>query len=515
LAPFFFTNFVAQEDFGFVDEAVAKLARAGVVRLRGSVLDVLASDVCFVSPLLVARSSAGKLRLCLAATHLNSFLTAPKIVYETLRARRHQFRAGDYFYALDLSSAYHHMALADHHVPYVAFAWRGLVWEFVVCPFGLSPMCAMLTQLLRPLVRYFRCDLGMTLGQYLDDTGGAAPTRAEAQHHALLTASVFFATGFVVNLEKSLFDGLQQCVHLGLGLDFATGAFYIPGGRLSELQSLALLAAAGSLAAALLARFIGLLWASSLALGEGVHVRLHYLLGSLLDAVPPGTERRSPVWQRVLRLDAAARKEATWWVGCLLADPRHPFQLPRLPAVLSVVASDGSDTGGGGSLQLPCGSTLRAFSRFPAAVRLASSTVRELWALIDLLVGARRWLRGAALLVYMDSAVAVGLLRGRRRSERRARTGGGPSRQKKKEKEDTQKKTTPSTNTDPKAATQVAACGESYAGITTGKFACAWGGKESKKKKKEKKKPAESGRASGMSPGEPAGRVLESQPGES
>ena len=79
----------------------------------------------------------------------------------------------------------------------------------------------------------------------------------------------------------------------------------------------------------------------------------------LIDHVPAGTPRRSPLWDAVLRLPEPAREEARYWCARFAGRPAAPFRAPERPAVLRLSASDGSETGGGGVMQMEDGTVLR------------------------------------------------------------------------------------------------------------------------------------------------------------
>ena len=107
-----------------------------------------------------------------------------------------------------------------------------------------------------------------------------------------------------------------------------------------------------------------------------------------------------------------ALAEVAWWLSTLPLCPGVPFRRPEYTVELAVLASDASDSAAGSILVRVGENPLRGRSVFPPIVAQASSTARELWALLDSLLGHAQWIRGRALAVVLDNMRAAELLRG-------------------------------------------------------------------------------------------------------
>jgi hypothetical protein len=105
-----------------------------------------------VNPLSVSIQSSGEKRLILDLRHVNQCLWKEKIKFEDWRL---------------LISGYHHIDIFPEHQTYLGFSWvfNGIkkYFCFSVLPFGLSTAPYVFTKVLRPLVKFWRFNMGSTL----------------------------------------------------------------------------------------------------------------------------------------------------------------------------------------------------------------------------------------------------------------------------------------------------------------------------------------------------------------
>ena len=370
-----------------------------------------------------------KLRLCLACTTPNAHLLYRPFRYDTLPGRRHTFKKGGYFAYLDLESGYHHMRLFDGHRRYLAFVWKSRLYFPTVAMFGISSLCEAFTALLAPWVSRWRA-LGITCGQYLDDTGITAATQAAVRAAALLVAADLIRAGFLISWKKSDLSGVQDAVHLGLRLDFVAGVFRIPEARLARM-----LTAAAGLSQALsaspreVAVFLGLVCASSLALGPGVLGLAFYAISFLRSYAPRGVRASNGTsmagaannfqWDLRFPTTNFFRSEMRTFVDWFLTGPSQPFFRTAVWQRITRLMSDAGAHGAGGHVTGPDGQTRWFAAPFPdpGLWGLTSSTFRELWALravLLALLAAGAILSGACLFVGLDSRAAASIMRGGR-----------------------------------------------------------------------------------------------------
>ena len=60
-------------------------------------------------------------RLILDLSHLNKFVVKKSVKYEDLRTVLQLFSPGMFFFSIDLTSTYHHIAICEEHVKFLSF----------------------------------------------------------------------------------------------------------------------------------------------------------------------------------------------------------------------------------------------------------------------------------------------------------------------------------------------------------------------------------------------------------
>ncbi|KAK3289090.1 hypothetical protein CYMTET_3446 [Cymbomonas tetramitiformis] len=229
-ARIFSNSELAVKEDEFVTEAVASLVESGA-----------AYPVDFtpivVSPLSVAYRDLGpgvppKKRLIWNGRYVNSFLFVQKFKYESLEMVKDLLSPGGYMWCYDFTSGYHHVELHPDSHTYVAFEWHGQYYCYAVLPFGLAVAPYIFTRITRELAMRWR-SRGVKLVHYLDDfiffgvlTAGSLAAFLSEQAVIL---SDLDSAGFLLNLEKSVFEPVQRLLFLGMGIDSVRGGALASG----------------------------------------------------------------------------------------------------------------------------------------------------------------------------------------------------------------------------------------------------------------------------------------------
>ena len=138
---------------------------------------------------------------------------------------------------------------------------------FAILPFGLSTACYIFTKLMRPLVRFWR-GRGLKAIVYLDDGIIAVKSKSKALSESTQVQYDLQCAGFVVHVEKSVWDPSKDMEWLGFKIDLAKGEFSVPEHKLVKLKSQLEEALKSRLIPARsLASLIGKIMSISLALG--------------------------------------------------------------------------------------------------------------------------------------------------------------------------------------------------------------------------------------------------------
>ena len=346
----------------FVDEAIQNL-----IQNRCIVSKDQKPYIC--SPLSVVENSSGKLRLVLNLRYLNQFLYAPHFKYEDLRVAALLFEKHEFLFKFDLKSGYHHVDINPEHQKYLGFQWvsDGVAgyYVFTVLPFGLSTACYIFTKLMRPLVKYWR-GRGLKAIVYLDDGIIAVDQESKAPSESSRVQRDLQCAGFVVNVEKSVWDPKSDIEWLGFIIDLAKGEFLVPDRKLVKLRSQLQEALELQLMPARkLASLIGKIISMSLALGPVTRLMTRSLYATLNSRV---------AWCQKLLLTPEAVEELKFWFNEVTKfNGQHIW--PK-PSAVRIVYSDASSTGFGGYIVEH--GNLIANGQWSAEEAKSSSTWREL-----------------------------------------------------------------------------------------------------------------------------------------
>ena len=317
-------------DRQFVEAAVVDL-------LKGGYIETVTDPPYVCSPLSVITNQSGKKRLVLNLRHVNKFLWKQKFKYEDLRVALALFEPGEWMFAFDLKSGYHHIDVAPHHRKYLGFEWDGKFYTFVALPFGLSSAPYVFTKLMRVLVRLWRSK-GLKSVVYLDDGICASQNEVEALSCSCWVKETLAKAGWVHNELKSVWTPTHRLQWLGFEVDLKQGCISVPAKKINGLKAnLQIAASQTALRAKFIASLVGKIVAMSLALGS-----LSRFMTRALYAMLQGRN----TWCDMLVITPEAKVELQFWVECL--DLYNSQPIWHSPSAVRCVYSDASDTGYGG-----------------------------------------------------------------------------------------------------------------------------------------------------------------------
>lgn len=377
--------------YDFVSEAVADLLKNGCIRQ-------VQQRPLVCSPLLVVVGGTGKRRLVINLRYVNQFLQKEKFKYEDMRTALMLFEKGDFISVFDLKSGYHHVDINEQSQEYLGFEWHQLFYVFTVLPFGLSTACYVFTKLMRPLVRLWR-GKGIRSVVFIDDGIIVANGLIRAQHDSARVRESLEAAGFVINVEKSLWEPKQRGQWLGFDLDLAQGYISIPEQKIEQLKlGLRQISEARFTPAKLLASIVGRIMAMGLGMGPVVRLRTR----SMYDLL---NSRSS--WYEELVINEDVREELVFWQSCM--DGFNGQKLWKSASSLRVVYSDASGTGFGGyTIEHGCHI---AHGQWNESERKKSSTWRELAAVARVLEAVSDMLTNHRVKWFTDNQNVTRIIR--------------------------------------------------------------------------------------------------------
>jgi len=377
--------------------------------LRDGVIEPVVSGPHLLSLLFPVPKVNGQWRWCLDLRRTNELTDAPRMRLPGVRLARQVLPRGCWFVRLDLTSAYHHVAMHRSARRLLAFSAFGRRWRFKAMPFGLSTAPAFFTRLLRPVAAHLHA-LGVRILRYLDDFLIWAMSRDACQRAARRAVRLLERLGFLINWDKSCLEPAQEVEYLGFLWRSDTMTLHPRPERLQELRRQARvvlrLNAAGALPVRRLAALVGKVIAMMPAL-EVLNFRRHSLQRCVNFTI-----RSTSSWNAYTSLSATAVRDARWLAtGAAAAHARtgRPWRSARPRLVLT---TDASPTGWGAWITQNGAVTTARGDWPPDWTTSASSNLRETMAITTAFFALRHLIpSGASLLIRSDNTTAVSALR--------------------------------------------------------------------------------------------------------
>lgn len=403
-----------QRDF-LVDE-LARLERAGAIQRvpdRGSHVSHVTRMFMVPKP-----PAVDKWRLVLDLRHLNSYCVDRKVRFETLKNLRRLVRPDDWMFSFDLKDGYHAIGIHPRDRKYFTFVVEGVgTFQYCALNFGWNASPYVFVKVMRTLVRALRSptpegplnplhsqfpdlvETGMRVLPYMDDFLGLCDSRESALTARAYTEAVLERLGLSRNVDKGQWEPVQRAEHLGVGIDTASGLFFVPPAKLTRISRMAkdLLCRASRCARRVpvrdLAAFCGLTQSLYLAIPPA-----RFLNRSLHDCV--GTRRH---WRSLVTLNSECLRDLSTYVDLPVKWTGRAIW--RSPAN-AVLHCDASPMGWGGVLN----DSVPAHGFWRPHQRAEHINVLELRAVRYTVERFLQALRGRNVLLWEDNQVVCHVL---------------------------------------------------------------------------------------------------------
>ena len=221
-------NISALKNMEFVEEVVFEL-------LKSNRVVQTPFKHWIVSQLSVSTNKLGKKRLIFDLKILNTFLWKQKVSFEDWKIASEYLEKDSFCFKFDLSKGYHHVNIFSGHQSFLGFSIKRKYYCFTVVPFGLSYAPYIFTKVLREMVKYCRSHC-IKIVMFLDDGWGTNSNRHLFSADAVFVKNSLLKAGFVINLEKSIWEPVQKLEWLGLFWDSERFSLYIPDRRVDDLR---------------------------------------------------------------------------------------------------------------------------------------------------------------------------------------------------------------------------------------------------------------------------------------
>ena len=223
-------------------------------------------------------------------------------------------------------------------MPYLAFIFLNVCYQFTCLPQGLSPSPRIFTMLMRVVLKFLR-SLSIKIGAWIDDFILSASSAALASSHSSLAIQTFEELGFIPNIGKSQLKPVQKLYHLGLIWDTVNYCVSVPLEKLAGVQNRCRRALSSRVSITFLSSILGSIeffrWGFPYA---AVHYRaLQRCVTSYLS--------KGFSYETIISVSRSARKDLEWWIATTYPLPARSLYSFSPDITLF---SDSSSTGWGG-----------------------------------------------------------------------------------------------------------------------------------------------------------------------
>lgn len=348
----------------------------------------------FLSHMFIRLKSNGEPRPIFNLSLLNSYLKLRKFRLISHFRIPTFLLPGDFLATIDLSDAYCHVPIKDHHRRFLAFRFDGITYCWNCLPFGLASAPQAFSQLTNWVASILR-SRGVRILVYLDDFLIAARSAAELQVHVRYAYDLLFRLGWQINVRKSQPIPSQIRLFLGLIWDTVNQRVFLPQDKrkriLAQIMPL-LIRRQWSLRGQ--ERIVGLLNFATFAVPLGkLYLRPLQLAAKPLSRSFP--KRQGPIPLTALRT-------LKWWTQHL--EEGFTFATPHSSIILS---TDASDWGIGAHI----GVSLKIQREWSPQERSWHINLRELFAIRWAFESRPHLFQNQAISVLSDNLVVLSLIR--------------------------------------------------------------------------------------------------------
>jgi hypothetical protein len=305
---------------------------------------------------------------------LNSRLANMAHTLETVNILPNIVQKDDEMFSVDLSEFYYQFSMEPSALPWLCFRTvTGKLMCTGVLPMGLKPATFFTTKINRPIVKFFRILLLRVLN-YLDDFFGGDSSQ-QALAALMFVKNILSALGFVINESKSSVTCSKMHECLGILICSRTRMWKIPDRKVTAIMRLVdHLLLTRSVVVSNLRSYIGILLSVLIACPLLIlYLRSFFLL------LPKGVDNEHDV----LFLEEPHCDDLVHIRQLVEFKNGQCFDKKMPDAIMTV---DTSETASGGKLCRPLLNTLTGVIALPDELCGTSSTLRELWGILQFLL---------------------------------------------------------------------------------------------------------------------------------
>lgn len=311
-----------------IDGEIMKLSHKGVIR------QAVWAEGQFISNVFLRPKPNGDFRMILDLTRFNDFVEYRHFKMFSLNTARDLLSPGAFMASIDLKDAYYTVPMAEEHMKYLRFFWRGVLYEYTCMPNGLAACPRMFTRLLKPIFAHIG-ERGHVAFPYIDDVFITANTKEECVATVHTIKVLLQSLGFLIHKEKSVLTPTQRLKFLGFYLDSKEMTVEITADKVEKFNNFVLnLGPFGQrLKIRKVAALIGLMVAYSPAVLYGsAHIKV------LERDKNVALNKAKGNFERMMRISAPAWTDIHWWVQKIDCSPA-PLHVKKVDLVITTDAS--------------------------------------------------------------------------------------------------------------------------------------------------------------------------------
>ena len=204
---------------------------------EGALIIVKPSSNQFLSHIFpVPKRTPGEFRIILDLSDLNMFIRKLTFRMDSYISIMSLISRGDFFISIDLTDAYHAIAIHPYFRRFLTFIFLNVYYQFTCLPQGLTSSPRIFTKVMKTVLSYFR-RFAIKIAAWLDDFLLAAGSADLASKQASFALRSLEELGFVPNLAKSQLVPVQKIHHVGLVWDSLAFTVSIPEDKILDIQA--------------------------------------------------------------------------------------------------------------------------------------------------------------------------------------------------------------------------------------------------------------------------------------
>ena len=168
----------------------------------------------FYSTYFTVPKKDGGIRPILNLKPFNRYVRKQPFKMETLQTVISLIVPGLWLASVDLKDAYFHVPINQEHWKYLRFILEGVVYEYLVAPFGLSLAPRLFMMVVGVIIAWLR-SRGVRICAYLDDILVLGNSPQEVRQSLTLVILTLTRAGFIINVKKSDLTPTQDLVYIG------------------------------------------------------------------------------------------------------------------------------------------------------------------------------------------------------------------------------------------------------------------------------------------------------------